>query len=277
MSDKHQFFSLPDGDVVLQSSDEIEFRVDSIILRRVSPFFASMFQLPQPKESSCDLLFMEESGAVLDDILRSIYPPMILPTLSSIDHAVALFRALQKLDISNPALMNMVTQYMGSIDPPIRAWLLAIKTGFVEPRKIAVRRFICHDDQIFDHHHLDELSQIDAKSVLELAWLRESVVKQASHIMETFRVNGCPGHIYQPHRDVFDKLRRIAGAGSFIPTEETLQIFVRGNGCEMCLDRFQEDVSVANRQRIRTSVEDLMERAVNRDVENGTLKMNVSI
>ncbi|KAF8310311.1 hypothetical protein DL93DRAFT_1666303 [Clavulina sp. PMI_390] len=42
------YLHVPDGDVVLLSSDGIEFRVDSTILRRASPFFDAMFRLPSP-------------------------------------------------------------------------------------------------------------------------------------------------------------------------------------------------------------------------------------
>lgn len=42
-----EYLSFPDGDVVLQSADGVDFRLDSVILRRASPFFATMLALPQ--------------------------------------------------------------------------------------------------------------------------------------------------------------------------------------------------------------------------------------
>jgi hypothetical protein len=235
------------------------------MLRRTSRFFNTVFKLPQPKDLSSDPILMEESGAVLDDILRSIYPPVILPTISSVNHALALFRAVQKLDISHTPLSDVITQYIGNIEPPIRAWALAVDLGHVKARKMAVKRFIHHDGKIFGHHRLDELSRVDARSLLKLGWLREYVIEKASTM--GFTITPCTAH-----KIGFDQIRAIAAADSLVPTEEVLQFFVRGARCHHCLSGLQSESLIAARRRVRVSVEELLERAT--DVENGTLPMN---
>ena len=265
------FFSLPDGDVVLQSSDEISFRVDSIVLRRASQFFDSLFKLPQSKgQPSEPLISMDESGSILDDILRSIYPPIILPTISSVDHALALFHALQKLDISNTSLLDAVTQYIGNIKPSIRAWAIAVDIGNVKARKMAVKRFMHDDYNIFTHYHFDELNRVDASSLLKLGWLREHVISEASAM--DFPIGWCTSHSTTDRSIGSRQLCNLAAADSLVPTEKVLQILVGGAHCLACSISFQDVRRIDGRHEARVFVEELLEHATN--IENGTVPMS---
>ena len=273
MTSEREFFSLSDGDVVLRSSDGIDFRVDSTVLRRASPFFASMFQLPQPNNQPSEPIPMMESGVVLDDILRSIYPSTILPTPSSAEHALALSRAVQRLDISNPPLSDTITQYIGSIEPSIRAWALALNVGDVEARKMAVKRFICDNSDLLGQHHLDELGGIDATIVLKLGWLREHVRQAASEYVKpigSLAWGCCSRHGLNGIH--LDQLRTTGPANSFAPTEEVLQVLSWGTRCGACLAILRDETATVTRQQARTDIENLLERAA--CMESGTLEMN---
>ncbi|EIW58580.1 uncharacterized protein TRAVEDRAFT_20544 [Trametes versicolor FP-101664 SS1] len=45
-------FNQPSAYIILRSSDAVDFRVHSLILTQASPFFAGMFELPQPPDDS---------------------------------------------------------------------------------------------------------------------------------------------------------------------------------------------------------------------------------
>jgi BTB/POZ domain len=67
--------SFDDGDVILRAGDT-NFQVHIWLLRLASPFFQSMFSLPQPNlgKSEIPIILIEEEATSLDFILRCIYP-----------------------------------------------------------------------------------------------------------------------------------------------------------------------------------------------------------
>jgi len=267
---EHGVLSFPDGDITLISSDEIVFRLDSIILKRASPFFADMLRLPQPGNGGNRTrpIRMEETGAILDDILRCIYPPAKPPRISSIDHALALLRTVRKFDMSSAQLSDAVTQYLGNIEPPIRAWAIALNEGHNEACKIAVRRFMVSNGDLRHQSHLDELSRIDVQSFFRLSQLRNDYVTEASSLIaECYRKCRCNSHTMYRNKGL-----PVADTGVLLPGDSVLKAFVRGTGCEGCLIRFVSEVEAI--QQLRVSIEDMLERAV--EMETGGSGVPVS-
>ncbi|KZT07306.1 uncharacterized protein LAESUDRAFT_758713 [Laetiporus sulphureus 93-53] len=92
-------FTRPDADVVLRSSDGVDFRVHKMILSVASPVFDSMFSLPQPPASGGDhdlpIVPVSEENIVLDFLLRICYP---MPNISfeDVKHAIAVLEAAVK-------------------------------------------------------------------------------------------------------------------------------------------------------------------------------------
>jgi len=258
------FLSFSDGDVVLISSDKVSFQVDSLVLRRASPFFADLFKLPQPADQPRISIRMEEPSAVLDDILRSIYPPVIIPTLPSIDHAIALFHALQKFDISNKPLANTITRYIGNIEPPIRAWALACSLGHDEARKMSVKRFIQSDGDIYGQHELrmDELRCVSLQDFLRLDWLRRDPGSLPSYnlLCDPWEEGG------QPCQKAPPTAYPTATLG--LPADTVLKAFLEGTACRRCLDRFNSMSRKAEKEQLRVSIENLLERAADTEVQN---------
>ncbi|KZV68305.1 hypothetical protein PENSPDRAFT_562874, partial [Peniophora sp. CONT] len=99
-------FNRPDADVILRSSDNVDFRVHKLILSIASPFFEQMFRLPTPpppeKEdeswhAGLPLVPMTESGATIELVLRFMYPiPSPKVTLEDIG---ALLEFSRKYDV----------------------------------------------------------------------------------------------------------------------------------------------------------------------------------
>ncbi|TFK22757.1 hypothetical protein FA15DRAFT_546270, partial [Coprinopsis marcescibilis] len=70
-------FETTDGDIILQSSDKVQFRVFKNILSLVSPFFHNMFTLPsQADQPQVQVVECTEDGRVLQVILQCCYPPV---------------------------------------------------------------------------------------------------------------------------------------------------------------------------------------------------------
>ncbi|KAI6149551.1 hypothetical protein BKA82DRAFT_128992, partial [Pisolithus tinctorius] len=100
-------FDRVDADVILLSSDNVEFWVFKVILSLSSPNFENMFWLGSSQkshsETSLPTFEVSESSTTLDTLLRLIYPTTT-PTLHSYDDAKDFLRAVAKYNISDDAL-----------------------------------------------------------------------------------------------------------------------------------------------------------------------------
>ena len=110
MSDDYQPpFDDADADVILRSSDGVDFRVYKVILSKASLFFKDMFTLPPPSPDSQDdykddykdgapIITLSEDSASLDLLLRFCYP-VEDPTLSTIEDVETVMEIGRKYDI----------------------------------------------------------------------------------------------------------------------------------------------------------------------------------
>jgi hypothetical protein len=100
----------PSADVVLQSSDLVNFRVHRSVLVKSSPFFRDMFSLPQPSSDTSDelpVVRVSETAEVLNSLISMLYHvPPEMPHSS--DNTLALLAATDKYD-------------MGTVQSSIRA------------------------------------------------------------------------------------------------------------------------------------------------------------
>ena len=94
-------FDNPDSDIILRSSDGVNFHVFKLILSLASPVFKDMFTLPQPQPdaSSVHTIPMAESSATLNSLLLFCYPTPN-PTFCSLDDAIAVLEAARKYDMA---------------------------------------------------------------------------------------------------------------------------------------------------------------------------------
>jgi len=94
-------FDNPDSDIILRSSDGVNFHVFKLILSLASPVFKDMFTLPQsqPDASSVHTIPMAESSATLNSLLLFCYPTPN-PTFCSLDDAKAVLEAARKYDMA---------------------------------------------------------------------------------------------------------------------------------------------------------------------------------
>ncbi|KAI5995571.1 hypothetical protein EDD15DRAFT_607101 [Pisolithus albus] len=97
-------FDRVDADVILLSSDNVEFWVFKSILLLVSPVFESMFGANGSRTSRSDTFAptfqVSESSTTLDTLLRLIYPTTT-PTSQSYDDAKAFLEAIAKYEVTD--------------------------------------------------------------------------------------------------------------------------------------------------------------------------------
>lgn len=92
-----------DADVILQSSDNTNFRVHKAILSESSLFFSNMFSLAQPADDEIvdgfPVVRLPENAEVLHSLVTMLYPiPSVIP--NSYDKVLDLLAASQKYEMA---------------------------------------------------------------------------------------------------------------------------------------------------------------------------------
>ncbi|KAH0836778.1 hypothetical protein J3R83DRAFT_8528 [Lanmaoa asiatica] len=97
------------ADIILRSSDNTEFRVFKLFLSLASPFFETLFELPQPAETSGDqetkddlaVIPVAENSKTLDTLLRFCYPCTLAedPKLEVFKDVVDILEAARKYSL----------------------------------------------------------------------------------------------------------------------------------------------------------------------------------
>ena len=103
-------FDHPQADVILRSSDNIDFRVFKLFLSLASPVFETMFGLPQPAEGAdldeetrdgLPVVSVSEDSKTLDALLRFCYPSTLAedPSLDGFTFATEILEAAKKYSL----------------------------------------------------------------------------------------------------------------------------------------------------------------------------------
>jgi hypothetical protein len=105
-------FDDTNADVILRSSDQVDFMVYKVILSKASPVFKTTFSLPQPAtdtetrptpQDSRPVVVLAEHSKVVAALLLTIYPPTPVPDgaepLSLSDH-IAVLEMARKYDMA---------------------------------------------------------------------------------------------------------------------------------------------------------------------------------
>ena len=77
-------FDLPDANFIVQSSDNINFRVHKSVLALASPFFKNLLSLPQPSDTDIvdglPVIQLSECSELLNSLISILYPvPTVMP------------------------------------------------------------------------------------------------------------------------------------------------------------------------------------------------------
>ena len=169
-------FNSPRADVILQSSDNVHFRVRKAILSEASPVFESMFSLPPEQatssSSSNSLLVvpLTEPSGVIEGLLRLCYPADTTRTdPRTIDEAAAWFIVARKYDMER--VERYIAQAMRPLvsSAPLHTYCLSIRYRLGEDiARAAARSFL--DEPLRTHYpSVDpELKHISAFAYINL-------------------------------------------------------------------------------------------------------------
>ena len=127
-------FNQPSADIILRSSDHVDFHVHHSILAQASHIFADMLSIPQPQNeerirNQClpDVDLVEDSKT-LRRLLLLCYP-VNKPELEPLEDIVPVLRAATKYVMEWP--ITLITRNLLSLVPskPFRVWAVACEAG----------------------------------------------------------------------------------------------------------------------------------------------------
>ena len=97
------------ADIILRSSDHVDFRVFKLFLSLASPFFETLFDIPQPTEDVGDqevkdglaVIRVTEDSKTLDALLRFCYPCTLAedPKIEVLQDAADILEAARKYSL----------------------------------------------------------------------------------------------------------------------------------------------------------------------------------
>ncbi|CCM02328.1 uncharacterized protein FIBRA_04420 [Fibroporia radiculosa] len=184
------YFGFTDADLVLRSSDAVDFRAHRCILSAASPFFRHMFTLPQAAspEPEIPVVDVSESQAVLETLLRFVYP-MPDPPIRTLDSLSSVLTAAAKYDMipAIDSLRRLLVAPEFVEAAPTRVYAIASRFELEEEAKIASRYTLginildcpLHDDfkfiTAYSYHRLLVLHHQRSKAAVELLKISDQV------------------------------------------------------------------------------------------------------
>ena len=135
-------FDDPRADLILQSSDEVHFRVFKPILSLASPIFDDMFSIPPPPSQKphdeVQVVHLTEHSTALDVVLRHIYP-VRSPKGDKLLYANILAEFVRKYQVE--ALDENITVYLtDNVEhDPAGVYAIAVTYGYNDIGAIAAR------------------------------------------------------------------------------------------------------------------------------------------
>ena len=95
---------IPDANIIIRSSDQINFRVHKSVLALSSPFFKDLLSLPQPRDEEVvdglQVVQLSEDADLLHSLISFFYPVShVMPQAGSYERVFALLAACQKYDM----------------------------------------------------------------------------------------------------------------------------------------------------------------------------------
>jgi hypothetical protein len=129
-------FKYPDADVILRSADDVNLKLHKSILAVASPFFNTLFSLPQPSikssvtislpddESPLPVVGVSEDGRTLCNLFRLVYP-IPNPALDSLPDVAAVMGAAKKYEVEQAFAIahKRMSTFVNS--DPVRSYILA--------------------------------------------------------------------------------------------------------------------------------------------------------
>lgn len=129
------------ADVILRSSDSVDFHVYKIILCLASPIFETMLSLPagftshasashvDRKKDGVSVVLMQECSDTLDPILRACYPGPA-PEVHDLKDFASILTAVEKYDIKAFDQLAQTVMLRHFADSSVKVYAIACRFGF---------------------------------------------------------------------------------------------------------------------------------------------------
>lgn len=192
-------FNKRSADVILRSSDHVDFRVRQSILAEASPIFESMFSLPQIPENrkrkerdeaeyrdGIQVVGTSEGSRVLDALLRFCYPveDPLLPTLKV---TCEVLEAARKYDMAYVVAQTKKQFLSRAAQQPLQAYIVAVTRGWVEEMREAARCTLRREMR-WDSY-IPEMELISAGAWFRLRAYHSACSEAVSRLVDTTQPN----------------------------------------------------------------------------------------
>ncbi|EKM60022.1 uncharacterized protein PHACADRAFT_250876 [Phanerochaete carnosa HHB-10118-sp] len=240
-----------DADLVLRSCvpNPVDYRVHKCILAAASPFFAHMFELPQPRdecmgEPSAPIVDVSENARTLEMLLRCVYP-VPKPTIDTFEDLAAVLEAASKYDLIS-AIDHLRTLLVAPrfVDAdPVRAYAIACRFDLEAEARVVSRATL--RVRVLDAPLSEDLRHISAFAyhrLLALHSQRAAAAQELLIVPDTVKCMMCNGTHYgafYPPRWWKDYEARARKELATCPTSDVIfsMAFLNESaraGCERC-------------------------------------------
>ncbi|KII85941.1 hypothetical protein PLICRDRAFT_44370 [Plicaturopsis crispa FD-325 SS-3] len=167
-------FDNPKADVILRSSDNVDFRAFKIMLSVTSSVFEGMFALPTPPQGSTGdtlkdglpVIPLSEDSELVKKLLLYSLPSAIVerPPLETLRDVLAVLDAATKYDMQDVhrhARTALVSTRLLSSDTPLRIFVTAMRYKFEDEARAAAKYNLAVP--VSDWPYIDELDDISTR------------------------------------------------------------------------------------------------------------------
>jgi hypothetical protein len=188
-------FTSPEADIVLRSSDGVEYRLFKRILSEGSPFFSTMFTLPEGavKEIGPPFLDLSEESRILTPLFQLLYP-MHNPPIPSLDEVNELIGTAIKYDMQGPlqTLREWLVSAKYTTSDAFRLFSIAVRHQLTEEIPAILKKTfkLCLLDMpVSDDHRF-----ITGYEFFKLIKIHQKRCREAQEVIRSARPSfKCPG------------------------------------------------------------------------------------
>ncbi|KIP12019.1 hypothetical protein PHLGIDRAFT_46366, partial [Phlebiopsis gigantea 11061_1 CR5-6] len=211
----HPAFNASDGDILLCSSDNVFFRLHSLILTLTSEWFTTLLSLPHsppsyrqssfpPPSPTPEIIHMVEDAKVISGLLL-IAGGREIPEFDSFEYLEDLLHAAEKYDM--PGVLSILR--LALVTPkfldthPVRVYAIACQWGWVEEAKLASTKTLGID--LLGHDAAKDLHIIESPHLVALLQLhrrRRDVLRAGLDSHTSFYANNNPGRCSHCQREI---------------------------------------------------------------------------
>jgi len=153
-------FDRKDADVIIRSSDRVDFHVHRYALIIASPVFEARFQCPQPTDQvDLQVIDVTENRCMLEMLLRILYP-IVDPVVDVFEHAHELLKAALKYDMAVAVVFAERSLACFIQKQPLRVYAVACQNGLEALASIAAREAVTQ--KVVDNMYIAEYEELPA-------------------------------------------------------------------------------------------------------------------